>query len=328
MYYEPYKKKPARKRRRRKSFRAWFTGLLLRLIATVLVLAVLCAGLLYAVPVSFFMIEPRESDLALTDGLPSDRLNVLLLGVDVLNDSSQRSDTMIVASIGYQDVRLTSFMRDILVDIPGYGTTKLNSAYAHGGPELVMRTLNSNFGLNIMHYVTVDFVSLVEIVDAIGGVDIDITQAEMEQINKNVYSSRKVFAPLGYTATELTEYGENIHLNGLRALGYARIRKIDSDFMRTSRQRTLLTAMINKVRGNLWNPVMLYKLSDALLNAIDTNMSLIQLVSLGEKAIIAGEVSQLRLPVEGSYADNGSTLRITSFEANTDAFREFVYEQD
>ena len=326
MYYESYQKKPARKRRRRKSFRAWFTGLLLKLIIWVLVLAAVCAGLLYAVPVSFFMIEPRENNLSLAGDLPSDHLNVLLLGVDVLNDSSQRSDTMIVASIGYQDVKLTSFMRDILVNIPGYGTGKLNSAYAHGGPELVMRTLNERFDLNIMHYVTVDFVSLVEIVDAMGGVDISISEAEMEQINKNVYSSRKVFAPLGYTATPLTEYGDDIHLNGLRALGYARIRKIDSDFMRTSRQRTLLKAMIGKVRANLWNPFMLYKLGDAVLNALDTNMSLVQLVSLGEKVLAAGDISQMRLPVEGSYSDNGSSLRITDTKANIEAFRRFAYE--
>jgi len=326
MYYESYKKKPPRRRRRRMSFRAWFTRLIVKTVVTVIVLALLGAGLLYAVPVSFFMIEPREGDLALTDGLPGDHLNVLLMGVDVLNESSQRSDAMIVASIGYQDVKLTSFMRDILVDIPGHGTGKLNSAYAYGGPELVMRTLNSNFDLNIMHYVTVDFVSLVKIVDAMGGVNVDISEAEMEQINKNVYNSRKVFRSLGYTATELTEYGENIHLNGLRALGYARIRKIDSDFMRTSRQRTLLKAMANKVRSNIWNPIMLYRLAEALFAAPETNMSPLQLISLGEKALIARDIRQMRLPVEGSYADNGSTLRITDMKSNINAFREFVYE--
>ena len=327
MYYESYKKKPRRQKRRRKSFKAWFTGLIIRTLLWILVLSVICAGLLYAIPVSFFMIEPRDKDFDLTDGLPSDHLNVLLLGVDILNDDSQRSDTMIVASIGYQDVKLTSFMRDTLVNIPGYGTGRLNSAYAHGGPELVVKTLNSNFGLNIMHYATVDFVSLVEIVDAIGGVDIDITEAEMQQINKNVYTSRKVFKPLGYTATELTEYGEDVHLNGLSALGYARIRKIDSDFMRTSRQRTLIKAMAQKVRSNLWNPVMLYRLGNALFSAIDTNMSPVQLLSLGEKALVAAtDIQQMRLPVEGSYTDNGSTLRITDMKSNINAFLEFVYE--
>ena len=326
MYYESYQKKSPRKRRRRKSFKAWFTGLILRTLAVVILLAVVCAGALYALPVSFFMIEPRDKDLSLTDGLPSSHLNVLLMGVDVLSENSQRSDAMIVASIGYNDVKLTSFMRDMVVNIPGYGSGRLNSAYAHGGPELVMRTLNSNFGLNIMHYAAVDFVSLVEIIDAIGGVDIDITEAEMEQINNNVYKSRKVFAPLGYTATALTEYGEDVHLNGLRALGYARIRKIDSDFMRTSRQRILLKAMIKGVRSRLWNPVMYVRLGNALIHSIETNMSVPQLVSLGEKALFAGDVQQKRIPVEGSYTDNGATLKIDSYKANTDAFRAFVYE--
>ncbi len=326
MYYESYQKKSPRKRRRRKSFKAWFTGLILRTLAVVILLAVVCAGALYALPVSFFMIEPRDKDLSLTDGLPSSHLNVLLMGVDVLSENSQRSDAMIVASIGYNDVKLTSFMRDMVVNIPGYGSGRLNSAYAHGGPELVMRTLNSNFGLNIMHYAAVDFVSLVEIIDAIGGVDIDITEAEMEQINNNVYKSRKVFAPLGYTATALTEYGEDVHLNGLRALGYARIRKIDSDFMRTSRQRILLKAMIKGVRSRLWNPVMYVRLGNALIHSIETNMSVPQLVSLGGKALFACDVQQKRIPVEGSYTDNGATLKIDSYKANTDAFRAFVYE--
>ena len=190
----------------------------------------------------------------------------------------------------------------------------------------MMKTLNSNFDLNIMHYIAVDFTSLVALVDAIGGVEIDISEAEMEQINRNVYNSRRVFRPLGYTATELTQYGEGVHLDGLQALGYARIRKIDSDFVRASRQRTLLNAMIKKVRSNIWNPLMLYRLTDALLNAVQTNLSLVQLISLGEKALFAGEPGQMRMPVDNTYTDNGSTIKIDDRQANIDAFRRFVYE--
>ena len=326
MYYDSYKKKPARKRRQRRSFSAWIVRFLLKLLALVLVLIVAAAGILYILPVSLFCIEPSGTDLSLTDGLPASHINVLLLGADMLRDDSQRSDTIIVASIGYQDVKLTSILRDTVVDIPGHGADKINAAYAYGGAELVMKTLNANFDLNIMHYIAVDFVTLVEIVDAIGGVDIDITEEEMTQINLNVYKSRNVFRPLGYTATELTEYGEDVHLNGLRALGYARIRKTDSDFRRASRQRTLLNAMLEKIRNNLWNPVMLWRLGDAILNALDTNMSMVQLLSLGEKALMSGEVGQLRLPVDGAYSDDGSSLKITDRQANIDAFRRFVYE--
>ena len=326
MYYESYKKKPAKKRRVRRSFGGWIAHFLLKLLSLALVILIVGAGILYALPVSLFCIEPEGYDLSLTDGLPSSRINVLLLGMDVLNDNSQRSDTIIIASIGYQTLKLTSVLRDTVVDIPGHGSGKINAAFSYGGPELVMKPLNSNFDLNIMHYLAVDFTSLVALVDAIGGVEIDISEAEMEQINRNVYNSRRVFRPLGYTATELTQYGEGVHLDGLQALGYARIRKIDSDFVRASRQRTLLNAMIKKVRSNIWNPLMLYRLTDALLNAVQTNLSLVQLISLGEKALFAGEPGQMRMPVDNTYTDNGSTIKIDDRQANIDAFRRFVYE--
>lgn len=325
MYYESYQK-PKKRRRRRRSFGAWLVHSLLKLIAAVLILAILAAGALYALPVSFFRIEPNDNDLSLTDGLPGNRINILLLGTDVLNHDTQRSDAMIIATIGYKTLKLTSILRDTIVDIPGHGSGRLNSAYAYGGPELVMKTLNSNFKLNIMHYITVDFVALVKIVDAIGGVEIDISEAEMQHINNNVLLSRKVFLPLGYTATELTEHGEDIHLNGLRALAYARIRKIDSDFMRTSRQRTLLKAMLMKIRDNLWNPVMLYNLGEALLSSLKTNMSAVHLISLGEKALFAEDIKQMRLPADNTFHDNGSTLTISDMNTNIKTFFTFAYE--
>ena len=326
MFYEPYEKKPARRRRARVSFGAWLARGALKLLALILALVILALGLLYAIPVSLFSVEPEDVDLALTDGLPASRINILLLGTDLLRDNSQRSDTVIIASIGYDQLRLTSVLRDTLVDIPGHGTDKLNAAYAYGGPELTLRTLNASFGLNLMHYIAVDFIALVELVDAIGGVDIDITEAEMAQINRNVYTARRVFKPLGYTAQELTVWGANTHLTGLQALGYARIRKIDSDYMRASRQRTLLSAMLRKIKANLWNPAMLVRLGRTLLRSIHTNLTPLQLASLGMKALAAGAPEQLRLPVEGSYTDDGANIRVDDPAANTAAFMEFVYQ--
>lgn len=326
MYYESYTKPKKKRRHKRRSFGSWLLRLLFKLVSAILILAILAAGLLYILPVSFFCVEPDNSDLSLSGDLPANRINILLLGTDVLSQNSQRSDAIIIASLGYNTLKLTSVLRDTVVDIPDHGSGKLNAAYAYGGPELVMKTLNSNFDLNIMYYISVDFAALVKIIDAIGGVDIDITEAEMQHINKNVYSSRKVFQPLGYTATELTEYGENTHLNGLRALGYARIRKLDSDFKRTSRQRILLTAMLKKIRENIWNPYMLYRLCSALLNSLNTNVSIVHLISLGEKALLSKETEQLRIPVDNAYFDNGSTLTITDRQANINALRSFVYD--
>ena len=326
MYYEPYRRKKPAPRKRRRSFGAWLMGGLAKLILLLLAALIIGAGVLYALPPALFAVEPEGgAELSPTDGLPASRCNVLLLGVDVLNDSLQRSDTMIIASVGYNALKLTSVLRDTKLEIPGHGSNRLNAAYAYGGPALVMKTLNQSFGLNLMHYAVVDFVSLVKLVDAIGGVDIDITEAEMSQINKNVWDARRIFQPLGYTAEKLTRYGEGTHLTGMQALGYARIRKIDSDFTRAKRQRALLDAMVARVRRNAWNPTLWVDLLRTLPQVIQTNMPPVQLLSLAEKAVLAGDAAQLRLPVEGSYEDNGSTLRVTDFAANNRAFMEFAY---
>ena len=331
MYYEePYRKRqnrtPRRRERRRRGFGAWLLSLLLRLVAFVLILALLGVALLYALPVSLFAVEPVGVELSLTDGLPAAPANILLLGVDIAYSKSQRSDTVIVASVDYGKLKLTSFLRDTVVDIPGYGSSKLNAAYAHGGPTLVMRTLNENFGLNITHYAAVDFQALADLVDAIGGVEMDITEGEQANINRSITRRSAFLQSRGYPNDIIPQAGEQVHLNGVQALNYARIRKLDSDFKRTHRQRKLLEAMLRKLRSSFWNPVLLVRLGRTLLNSVDTNMSLIQLISLGEKAIAAGVPEQLRLPVDGSYTDNGSSLRLDSRQQNIDAFRAFVYD--
>lgn len=329
MYYEePYRKKrtPRRRQRRRRGFGAWLASLFLRLIALVLVLAVLGAALLYALPVSLFAVEPEDVKLSLTDGLPTSHANILLLGLDKTRENSRRSDAILIASIGYDGLKLTSILRDTLVDIPGHGTAKLNAAYAYGGPQLVMRTLNENFGLNLMHYVAVDFQTLADVVDALGGVEVKLSEAEMDAINRVVDKNRARFEPLGYSAPTLTQCGENTRLTGVQALCYARIRKLDSDFMRASRQRELLRAMLARLRSNLWNPVLPVRLARIVLRSVDTNLSVVQLLSLGEKALAAGAPETLRLPVDDTYTDDGASLHLDDRQKNIDAFRVFVYD--
>ena len=327
-YEEPYRKNrtPRRRQRRRRSFGAWLASLFLRLIALLLALALLAAGLLYALPVSLFAVEPDDVDLSLTDNLPASHANILLLGLDMTRENSQRSDAILIASVGYNDLKLTSVLRDTLVNIPDHGPGKLNAAYAYGGPQLVMQTLNRNFDLNIMHYMAVDFTSLVAVVDAIGGVELNVTEAEMQRINQNLDAARAQFESRGYSTPALTQSGERTHLNGVQALYYARIRKLDSDFTRARRQRDLLQALWGKIRANLWNPVMLYRLGKAIVESVDTNMSVVQLLSLGEKVLAASAPEALRLPVDDSFTDDGANLRIDDRQKNIDAFRIFVYD--
>ena len=322
MYYEPYRgRRPARRRRRRRHGLARFVA---KLLITALLLAALAAGALYVMPVSLLAVEPEGMTLSLTDGLPGDRINVLLLGTDLMSESRQRSDTLIIATLGSRTVRLTSVLRDTVVDIPGHGSGKVNAAFAYGGAELAMRTLNEAFDLNIMYYVRADFAALVRAVDAIGGVDIDVTRAELEQINETVAYFLALYPDHDYPADMLYTPGL-ARLNGLQALSYARIRKIDSDYRRASRQRTLLTAMLARIRANIWNPAMLARLAREVLGGLDTNLSPLALISLGEKALLADDLSQMRLPAEGTYTDDGSSIRIDSRDRNIAAFRAFAY---
>ncbi len=326
MYYESYEppKKRKRKRRSRNGCLGAIGRLFVKIIALALALILLAGGALYILPTALFMVEP-DAELSLTDGLPASPFNVLLLGVNTLNDGAQRSDTMMIASIDGDILRLTSIQRDTWVDIAGHGRNKINAAYTFGGPELAMRTVNETFDMNIMRYVVVDFTVLVKLVDALGGIEMDITEAEMNHINRNVWKSRRIFAPLGYTATELTKFGDDVRLNGLRALGYARIRKLDSDFVRTSRQRNVIDAMLSRLKGQIWNPVVVTRFITAGLGGVETNLNPVELLSLGEKALFSGSMEQLRLPVDGSFSDNGSSLRITDKTTNVRIFREFVY---
>ena len=328
-YEEPYRqkaKKNRRRRRSRRSFSRWLIEGLLRLLALALILAILIAGVLYALPVSFFAVEREGADLSLTGGLPQDRANMLLLGLDALHENARRSDAILIATIGYGEVKLTSVLRDTVLPIPGHGEGKLNAAYAYGGAELVMKTLNENFKLDLMHYVAVDYATLIGAVDALGGVEVDLSEAEVEKINRDVAATRARRSTLSYSDAQLTHSGQNIHLNGLQALTYARIRKLDSDFMRTGRQRALLRALLTRLKQSLWNPVRLVRLARVLLTSADSNMSLAHLISLGEKALAADEIEQLRLPVDGTYEDDGASLKVTDLQSNVGRLQMFLYD--
>ena len=331
MYYEePYKRKPRNerrqpRRRRRKTLGGWLAELCLRLVALALFVILLCGGLLYALPASLFAVEPEGVDLSLADGLPSEPANILLLGLDAIHENSRRSDAILIASVGYGQLKLTSVLRDMVLDIPGRGPGKLNAAYAYGGPTLVMKTLNENLGLNLVHYAAVDFRTLVNAVDALGGVELSITEAEMNKINQDLQADRQRVEAYGYAVPTLTQCGDDTHLNGLQALTYARIRKLDSDFGRTARQRRLLAAILKKLRAGLWNPALLSRLYKAVADTMTTDMSAVQLLSLGEKALAAGSPEQFHLPVEGAYADDGSSLTLTNPEMNTYALKKFIY---
>lgn len=280
----------------------------------------------------------KVSDLSITQGLDSSWRNILLLGQDSRTaNKNERTDTMVVASINADtgEIKLTSLMRDMYVDIPERGTQKLNNANYYGGPELAMKTINQNFKLNISEYVIVNFVNFPYIIEKLGGVYVDITEAEMKGINELVQDSIKLGRKLKLDESALDNslldtYGTGTKLTGRQALSYSRLRSIDSDFQRTQRQRRVLEAILDRVK-DITNPMELLSLGTDLLKYVETNINLPSMVGLATTVFTKGisGMTEMRLPVEGSYKgetrDGTWGIYDMDLQANVTALHQFIY---
>lgn len=180
--------------------------------------------------------------------------NILLIGSDNDNGGSSRSDSIMIASVNKATGRITlcSILRDTHLAIPGKRESKVNAAYSWGGANLLIQTIEQNFGIKIDDYATVNFEMFTALVDGLGGIDVEVTENEADYIN-NRHSYGKEKKP------DTVESGESVHLDGYQTLWYSRIRKLDSDFMRTQRQRKVLSAIATKVKSQI-NPVGIFGL--------------------------------------------------------------------
>jgi len=206
--------------------------------------------------------------------------NIALFGVDAEIGQRGRSDSIMIVTVdkNSKKIKISSIIRDSYVSIPDRGMDKVNHAYAFGGPELALRTLNSNFHLDIRDFATVNFTTLPKIIDIIGGVSIDITDAEAGQIG-------------------LPGAG-TYNLSGAQALTYSRIRYIDSDFVRAERQRTVIEAIIKKM---LNSPVTSYPgILSKVLPLVTTNMKSNDILGLAGSVVTNGirTIEQNRFPQE------------------------------
>ena len=259
--------------------------------------------------------------------------NVLLISTeDGTGDESAKSDTMIIASINSRtdEITLVSLMRDCYVVIPGYGENKLNAAYSFGGAELLMDTIEYNFGIAVEDYVSVNFVSFANVVDSVGGIDIEISDAEAQEINTIMQA--EVNSIMGDDVLDdLLDGGGELHLNGKQALSYARIRYIgNADFERTERQRRVIELVMDKVKS--FDPTILPNVASSVLPGVETNMTTAELYWLSLKApfIVGYERQQLQVPAEGTYygqiMDCGDSL-IVDFNANYNLIYETAYKE-
>ena len=284
----------------------------------------------------------QVSDLSINQSLPSDWLNVLLMGTDerTLSDSA-RTDSMMICSINRTtgEVKLASIMRDLAIEYTDIGkwngTYRINAANYFGGPKLAMKTINEKFGMNIQNYVMVNFFGFQKIAQRLGGIDIDITEAEMQQINKLIVQQAKIAYKAGVDESDqenvyLESYGENTHLNGRQTLAYARIRKIDNDYARSQRQQLVLQKLMEKVKG--LSAVEVGVLLNDMMGQIKTNMPANDILNTALVVLKNGAsgFDSMRLPVTGTYSEerrnDEAMLWDCDFATNQLELYNFIYE--
>ena len=245
-----------------------------------------------------------------------DLINILLVGQDSRTGARERSDTMIVVSINpvSGEVSMISFMRDLYVQMPeGYMDNRMNAAYAFGGFPYLYEVLEKNFGLKCAGGFEVNFDGFKQVVDTLGGVDVELTSSEARIVGGGAVA------------------GMN-HLSGSQALTYSRIRYIDSDFNRTNRQRTVLLALFEKIKGSDLNT--LIDLTNTLLPMMTTDLTNTQILSLVMKLapMMSGmELKSYRIPVDGGYYDatiRGMMVLVPNLEMNREYLKTYLPYSD
>lgn len=257
-----------------------------------------------------------------------DIITIALFGIDsrdTYNMDAGRSDTIIIASINpkIKSVKLISIPRDTYVNIEGYGKTKINHAYAYGKEQLSIKTINSNFGLNITEYVTIDFSGLINVINSIGGININITEEEMNFINQVSPFSYKF---TGNNYQKLTHYG-NVILSGEQALAHSRNRTVGNDFARAERQRIVLEALINKLVNMDINDII--SLLDSFLSEVRTNINPTKYINvltsvLKDKNEYLNNVISVQIP-NSEYASGKMIEGVYYFVSDLDIAKKDMY---
>lgn len=321
-------------RRKRGGGRTKRSGLKKFLVFLAVVIALFFAGLYIAVGAVYDRMNSVQEG-SMKGPLKKDGVtSMLLIGSDSRTAGTEgRSDAMILITISdrTKTVHMTSLLRDMYVDIPGHDGNRLNAAYAYGGPELLMETVNQNFGTEVYHYAVVNFEAFAGLVDAVGGVELELTAEEVQWVNAylNEYNElRGMPMETDYLDTSLSG---NIHLNGAQALAYCRNRYIGTDFARTQRQRNVLSAVMKKLPSALLtNPG---GLVNGLFPNLTTNLTrgeCMRLMLMAGK-LLSYDLVQDSLPLDGTYSN--ATIREMAvlqvdFEQNRAYIRKEIYGEE
>ena len=253
--------------------------------------------------------------------------NVLLIGVDARDlDEPCRSDSMIIATLDNNNkkVKLTSLFRDTLVDIPGHGEAKLNAAYMLGGPELLMKTVKETYNVNIDKYIIINFWGFETIVDYIGGIEVDVKDYQLEELNKYIGEST------GGNDCPVEKTGIQT-LNGKQALSYARIRyNVGDEYERTDRQREVIFKVIEKLQNT--KPSKYLGIMNTMLEYIKTNIDPLEALNMAYTIykFPSLDVEQLQIPLVAlsetrNYKELGSVFLMDRLQ-NASILYNFIYE--
>jgi LCP family protein required for cell wall assembly len=259
----------------------------------------------------------------------SEVINILICGEEAIHDDRGRTDSIMIATINRKDNRLslTSIMRDTYVKIPGFSDNKINAAYHNGGMKTLVATVKENFGIAVDGYVLVNFDSFEQIIDAIGGIDIELSEEEVKYLNSTNYISN--------TAYHTLTVGVN-HLNGNQALGYARVRYVNKDgnagdFARTLRHRTVMTAIYKKMMSK--STLDLVAMLPKILPLLTTNIKKADLIDYLTAGVAVrdknSKLKTLNVPVEGCYkitrVRGMSVVLASPLDENVKKMQKFIY---
>lgn len=254
--------------------------------------------------------------------------NVVIFGVDEPTGTPGRSDTIMIATIDTNNdtLKLTSIMRDSYVNIPGYGMNKINAAYAFGGPQLALKTINENYGMNLKYYVTENFTTLPLLVNMLGGITVNLSQAEIHAMRPPQAQLNRMFHE---DVPYITTPGEHT-LNGIQAMSYCRIRHgTGGDYARTYRQRAVMQQLFTKIKAMPVTQVP--GLVDKLLPTIQTNLTNSQIMNLGAEILKmgTGTIHQARLPLnQDSHGEmiSGEWYLVFNQQKTNQQLHDFIFE--
>lgn len=221
--------------------------------------------------------------------------NILLIGTDGReNENSFRSDCMIIATLDmeHKSIKLTSLARDTYVDIPGVGKGKLNEAYFWGKQDLLFKTIKNNFGIDIYKYIQVDFDNLMNIIFALGGVEINVEQHELEAVNNLIPTSYESCTYENKGDMKLLDSTGMQKLNGYQAIAYTRIRYSDNAINRDSRQREVLMSVLRDLKGKATSGYS--EILKELTPYCSTNVTSSEILDLAANAYSSGAVNNVK----------------------------------